>query len=377
MSSKTKLQIEAFILVALCALVRVFRGKAETAIKNPKVIAVAHFTTNLGDMIMATPVFRAIKSSHPDCKVVVVGSGKNGELLAGNTDIDEYIPARDFWSALGKLSRIHPDMGVALNPSPHEIALLYLSGARGVSVFFHEAFQSRAYRALSQLVSTVLFKTNTYIPSLYLKLLEPLGIKSADTTKYLAVSDSARERVRQELKRAGVDSEAPLVALSAGAGQDFREWRIERFAEVAKYARDAHGAGLAFLGGPMDKRHAKEFKDALPNIPVFDGTGQSIEELKALVSLAKAVVSNDSGVAYIAEAFNVPSVIIVGPSDAAEHPLGSPLARVVVPDNQRYVIHSLVDDLSAVDTDSARQQLDSIPASRVTKELDRALKGKA
>lgn len=380
MSPKTKLQIEGFLLVLISALVRPFRGKAEEIVKNPRTVAVANFTTNIGDMIMTTPVFHAIKTAYPGCRVVVIGAGKSRDVLAGNSDVDEYIQAKDVWSALGKLSALKPDMGVAMNPSPHEIALLYLSGAKGVSVFLHEAFLSRAFRALSSLVLNVPYKPGLYVPAQYLKLLEVLGIKSTDTTKHLAVSGEAVSKVKEDLKKAGVNPDAPFAVFAPGAGQAYREWETARFAEVARYARDAYGAGIVVAGGPGDKKLAKHFTGALNNssagIPVFDGTSQTIEELKALISLAHVVVSNDSGIAYIAEAFNVPAVIIVGISDVNEHPKGSPLARVVAPAVQTVVVRSLVSNVDEVNMESARRMLDAIPVQRVVKEFEVAWKSK-
>lgn len=362
----------------ISALVRPFRGKAETAVKNPHTVAVANFTTNIGDMIMTTPVFHAIKTAYPECRVVVIGAGKSRDVLAGNSDVDEYIQAKDVWSALGKLSALKPDLGIAMNPSPHEIALLYLSGAKGVSVFLHEAFLSRAFRALSSLVLNVPYKPGVYVPAQYLKLLEPLGIKATDTRKYLSVSDEAVSKVKEDLKKAGVNPDVPFAVFAPGAGQTYREWETARFAEVARYARDAYGAGIVVAGGPGDKKLAKHFIGALNNssssIPVFDGTSQTIEELKALISLAHVVVSNDSGIAYIAEAFEVPAVIVVGISDVNEHPKGSPLAKVVAPAVQTTVVRSLVSNVDEVNMESARRMLDAIPVARVVKEFDVAWK---
>jgi ADP-heptose:LPS heptosyltransferase len=374
MSPKTKLQIEGFLLVLLSALVRPFRGKAEVVVQNPSTVAVANFTTNIGDMIMTTPVFHAIKTAYPDCRVVVIGAGKSKDVLLGNTDVDEYIHATDVWTALGKLSSLKPDLGVSMNPSPHEIALLYLSGAKGISVFLHEAFLSRAFRALSSLVMNVPYKPGAYVPSQYLKLVEVLGIKSTDTAKHLSVSAGAISKVKDDLKKAGVNPDAPFAVFAPGAGQVYREWETARFAEVARYARDAYGAGVVVAGGPGDKKLAKHFIGTLAGIPVFDGTSQTIEELKALISLAHVVVSNDSGIAYIAEAFEVPAIIIVGISDVNEHPKGSPLARVVAPAVQTIVVHSLVSNVDEVNVESARRMLDAIPVARVVKEFDAAWK---
>ncbi len=368
----TELKIESVLLVVLCFLVGLVRGNARERIATPKTIAIAHFTTNIGDMIMITPLIHAVKVAHPESRVIVIGGNKNREVLAGNPDIDAYISCAHFWTALFQLTEFKPDLGIAVNPSPHELALLYLSGARGISVFSHPSFTSRSFSLLSHLAMPVLYEEGKYVPRQYMKLLEPLGITSSDTTKHLYSNVDAIEKVKTDLYKAHIPESFAVFA--PGAGQLFREWAPERFAEVAKYAHDTHNLGIVIAGGPGDKALAKKFTDALPGITVFDGTSQTIEELKALVSLSRIVISNDSGIAYIAEAFNVPAVIVVGISDANEHPKGSPLARVVMPARQEFVARSYVSNLDTVNVEGARKHLDSIPVTKVTAELDSILK---
>jgi len=366
--SKNHLRFGSFFLVVRCAFSRLLRGKAEKVVEKPRTIAVANFTTNLGDMIMATPVFRAIKAAHPGCRVIVIGGGKNGELLAGNKDIDHYISASDFSSALAEVRKEKPDMGVALNPSPQEVALLYLGGCRGIATFIHEGFGSRAFRALSSLVLNVSWKTGEYVPLQNLKLLAALGIRSSDTVKYLAVDPATVSKVK-----AHIGAKGPLLVVSPDAGQDYREWPLERFAAVAAHARTAYGASIAFAGGPNAKEMCRRFTE-LCGAPVFDGTGQTIEELKALVSFATAVVSNDSGIAYIAEAFGIPAVIVAGVADPKEHPQGSSRAEVIVPQRMEYVLHAKVSDVSMVDSEEARSQMASIPVGAVLDAVDKVFK---
>lgn len=373
LSKKTKLQIESVVLVVLCSLLGFLKGKANRKIDGPKTVAIANFTTNIGDMIMTTPIIHAVKTAYPNARVVVIGGNKNREVLSGNPDMDMYISSAHFWTALFQLAEFKPDLGVAVNPSPHELALLYLSGACGISVFSHPSFKSRSVSILSALAMPVAYEEGKYVPAQYLKLLEPFGIVSNNTTKHLHANVEVLEKVKTDLYKAHIPIDAFLV-LAPGAGQIFREWAPERFAEVAKYVNQTFKLGIVIAGGPGDKALAKKVMDTLPGVSVFDATLQTIEELKATVSMAKAVVSNDSGIAYIAEAFNVPAVIIVGISDAAEHPNGSPKGYVVKPDKQEFVVRSLVSNLDMVDVESARRHLDSIPVSRVTAALDAVLK---
>jgi ADP-heptose:LPS heptosyltransferase len=61
----------------------------------------------------------------------------------------------------------------------------------------------------------------------------------------------------------------------------------------------------------------------------------SIDELKACISKLDLFVAVDTGPIYIAEAFDVPTVDIVGPMDENEQPPRGEKHVVVIPPNHR------------------------------------------
>lgn len=370
-SSPTRLRFEALLIVTHCYMYAIFRGIAKTHKHDtPHTVVVTNFTTNLGDMVMTTPVFRALKKHYPNARLVVVGTRKNGELLRGNTDVDEFLPLHGFWQTLRMLRRFKPEWGVAINPSPHEVGILYLSCAGSVTAFSSMSILGKAYGFISYLVATVLYESGNYVPREYLKLLEPFGIRENNFEKHLTASKEALARVRAQLQSAGVPLEKPLVVFAPAAGQRYKEWAPERFGEVARHVALNYGAGIALVGGPHDVRVGEAFLTSVVGIPVFNGTGQSIEELKALLSLASLVVSNDSGTVYIAESFGAATLIVIGITDPREHPTRDKRHRVVLPPRQDFVIHSIISDHDAVDVPRALKHLNAIPAARVIAEVD-------
>ncbi len=100
------------------------RGKADAVVGSPQKILIAQTTTNLGDMVCTTPVFRAIKKAYPNARLYVLGTRKNKELLEGNTDVDVYIEHAGFFTLLWQLRKEHFDFGCIPTRFPKPTALI-------------------------------------------------------------------------------------------------------------------------------------------------------------------------------------------------------------------------------------------------------------
>jgi hypothetical protein len=107
------------------------------------------------------------------------------------------------------------------------------------------------------------------------------------------------------------------VVIHPGGGDTARRWPPERFAEVAK-AMAAEGLSVVVTGSqrerPLALLVAAQAKLAPRN--VLAGR-TSLRELCTLVAGAALVVSVESGVAHLATAYGVPSVVIFGPESPA------------------------------------------------------------
>lgn len=362
---KFNTRFRAFIILFVCFIRAFIRGSARGTIhKTPGVVAVAFFTSNLGDMVCATPLLRAIKRAYPATRLIVLGTPKNQELLTGNADIDRYLPVTSFWTALRALACERPECGIAVNASVSEVGLLYLSGARVVTSFMH-ARVGAAMRLLARLIVTVPYESGRYVPRENLRLLEPCGIASEDTTKVLEISDASRRAVSAELAAPG----APLVVIAPGAGQPYRIWPPERFAALARHIHERTGAMIAVIG--MRGEEATEsFLASAGDLPVFDARQPSIDRLKAIISLAAMVIANDSGALYVAEAFGTPTLAIAGIADPTEHLPRGPHDRAVLPHVGGPLVHAAVSDPASVDLRDAHHRLASITVEDVSAAFD-------
>jgi heptosyltransferase-3 len=130
---------------------------------------------------------------------------------------------------------------------------------------------------------------------------------------------------------------ARVVALHPGSGSQRKRWPAERFAEVARLARDA-GYHPLLLAGEADAQALSETQGALARLglgQVSLALGLRVATLAALFARCVGYVGCDAGVSHLAGLVGAPTVAVFGPTDPARwSPLGPRVCAVRAPDAQ-------------------------------------------
>ncbi|MBT4208237.1 glycosyltransferase family 9 protein [Candidatus Woesearchaeota archaeon] len=367
------------ILLLIYSIARVFSvGVANKIPKNISNIVVVP-SGKLGDVVCTTPVLSAIRTHLPNAHITVLGDAKlHKQLLANSNLVDSYIDIKEK-GVLKKIKRVNADAALITGPSFIPTALLYISGipfvvapkvAGGIS-----PAETRPYNILKKFITTFPYQIGKYAPRERLKCLELLSIVSSDTKKILGFSEEAGKKISQFFIENNIDTEKDfVVGVSPSVGNEIKKWPEERFAEVADYLIEKYQAKIVLFGGVDDK---EEIQEVIRNIKnpesVVNTQGRfSIDELKACISKLKLFVSVDTGPIYIAEAFNVPTIDIVGPMDEREQPPIGERHRVVVPNRDKPALHILTARL--YDRKEARRQAENITSDMVITEINTLLK---
>jgi heptosyltransferase-2 len=319
----------------MCVLKRVVRGRADRLAGAPSRVLVVQMA-KLGDMVCTTPVFRAIKKRYPSATLTVMGNAINGELLAGTTDVDEYLVFDGIRSAYECIKGGQFDAAVIVVPDIISAMLAYLANIPLVIVpkvvGGYSPFESVWYRSLRVFAGLAVedLQMGVYTPREYVHLLRPLGIDEDDTTKHLVYSDRAKARAESLL--AGVSG--MRIGISPSAGNKYKNWGPQRFAELAERISEYAPSTIVLFGGTRDTEETKQMKESLASsIRCVDLTEQlSLEELKAVIARLDLFIAVDTGPIYIAEAFDVPTVDILGPvAEGEQAPVGDRHVVVVPP----------------------------------------------
>ena len=301
-------------------------------------------------------------------------TGKNKEILAYSGLSDGFLSLKSLREMKYGIKKYKIDTIVFTGPSFRELAYAYLSGVKTIITpnviggFCPQ--QTRSYHLLSKFMTTTEFRFGKYAPLERLKTLEPLGIIDNDTKKHLGFSERALEKINKSFIDNQIDIEKDfIVGISPSVGNEIKEWPVERFVEVANYVAQKYNAVIVIIGGPNDKKCSEEMKDSLnKDVRYIDTTEVSIDEMKALISKLNLFISVDTGPIYIAEAFNIPTVDILGPMDENEQPPRGRLNRVVKIDRKSAELHIM--NARMYDKIKAKRQTDGITPRMVIDEID-------
>lgn len=319
----------------------------------------------LGDMVCTTPMFRAVKQHYPNARLVVIGNALNKKLLAGNPHIDEYVVHPETFKELRALLRSqHIEWLIFTTPNP--IALLHALLVRIPHIVTprieggFSPYVTKTYRLLSLFTTRVSMRFGHYMPGEYVRLLAPLGVNATDTRKELVYTPEAR------LRAAALLPPGPrYVGIAPGVGNDIKSWDVAHFITIAQALLKHLDITVVLFGGPPDKTETDRMAQELAGERRVINLAQhlTIDELKAAIARLTLFVSVDTGPIYIAEAFGVPTVDIVGPVDEREQPPQGPYHKVVVPPRHEAAVHIL--NVSMVDIAEARRQALATTASDV------------
>jgi ADP-heptose:LPS heptosyltransferase len=367
----SKNRIQPLFITVQCIFLHLYRRLFGRTEAMPHTFIIIQ-TSQLGDLVCTTPMFRAIKKHDPNNRIIVVGKKVNRLILEHSPDVDVFVDYHDDPRELGKrLRSFGPHVGIVAVPHFQGLASLVYSGASRISApYVVDGFcptQTISYRVLRRVVADVTaFHFGRYMPRQYLRLLEVFGIHTDDTSKTLAISPEDRERMDNWLSERGFTSEQLIIGISPSAGNRIKMWPLERFAEVGRYLVERYHARLVVVSGPGET----EDRDALLLLlgafcePV-DASGLDLSELKALIGCLSLFIAVDTGPIYIAEALGIPTVDIVGPMDEREQPPRGDTHAIVIPqvrrEPQMHILNARI-----FDRDEARRQVESITTDMVT-----------
>lgn len=288
----------------------------------------------LGDVVMATPALRRLRSALPGAFIGGLVRPGLDELLAGTDFFDEVHIAR----AQGIMGPKR--VASQIRGRGYDTALL-LTNSFSTALVTRLAFIPRRVGydrdGRGMLLTDRLAPERTarggYAPvpmvEYYLRAAEAvLGeeLKSNRAEEHrgarleLAVTpeqDAAAERV---LRAGGIDGARPIALINPGANNEAKRWPADRFARVAA-SLAARGLDIAINGSPAERELAAEVGAEtrrlapVARIAELPALGITIGALKGVVRRAKVMLTNDTGPRHIAAAFGVPTVTLYGPTD--------------------------------------------------------------
>lgn len=338
MNIRLQRAIDRFVGVPVCALLSlVGRLAGRKAPAQPPRRILVILLSEMGSLVLAYPMFAALKERYPGAAIHVMLFAKNREVLDLLGAVPEEnvltLDDRSLTGFIGDIIRVMRTLRTLKFDVVIDCELFarvssifaYLSGAP-VRVGFHPHTQEGLYRG-SFITRPVLYNPYRHLSQQFLTMVQ--AIESETTPVAKAVSAPAPAETPQLAFAPGELDEVtarlhadfpaikdkPLVLVNPSGGiLPIRAWPFENYQQLCA-ALLAEGYAVGVTGMPADKALGQAMVAHCRSPLCLDLTGytRSIRHLLALFHRAALLITNDGGPGQFAALTPVPSIIFFGP----------------------------------------------------------------
>lgn len=269
--------------------------------------------SNIGDIILTTPVIETLKNISPKIRLDILVGPKGKEVLGKDNKIRNLIIYNKKSSLKEKISLVRNlrsekyDLVIDLR---HTLIPLLLK-PKNLSFIFR-----------------ISPKKKIHMCERHLRIIEKMGLpKGSLINTPIVYFDKQDEEYIENLlrKEIGTDEEDILVVISPGARSSTKCWRKENFIEMAKILQnELLRAKIILVGSKDDFNLAEDIRKEIKK-DIYNFAGKTtIPQLVFLLKKAKVLITNDSAVLHCGSVANIPTISIFGPTDPLKY---GPLAK--------------------------------------------------
>jgi heptosyltransferase I len=277
----------------------------------------------IGDVIVTTPVLRALREALPEAHLAWLVEEKAADILQGHPLLDEVIvwPRTTWQRQAAGVSGIVQNARflTALRRRRFEVAIDFQGLLRSAWVGLAAGIPHRVGNTRTREGSGLLYTVRVPRPQepssrqRCLDLLRPLGIESRDRRMAVPVGDQDRAFTSTFLEQKGVGGR-PYVCLCPATTWPNKHWIEVRWARLADSLQ--HGLQLKpiFMGASADLPMLDRIRGAMVSSPVVAAGETSLRGAAALLEGARAAVSVDTALMHLGVAVGTPVIGLCGPS---------------------------------------------------------------
>lgn len=288
----------------------------------------------MGDVLRTTSLLPAIAETHPKASITWITRRESRPLLERNPYITEILDYGE--DALLQLHVRSFDRVINLDAGKTSAALAAAAKATKKDGFILDA---RGYVQATNAAARIWLEMGVFDDvkrqgsRTYQDMMADIIGLSGCTHRYvLQLTDEERERGRVYLQKLGIDFSRPLLGLNTGAGRrwELKQWREDGYLELVGRIAKKRPVQFVLLGGPEERDRHKRLvsRSAVPLIDA--GCDNPIRHFASLVGACDLIVTGDTLAMHLALAQNRRTIVLFGPTSAAEIELYG-LGEKVVP----------------------------------------------
>ena len=327
--------------------------------KKIKRIIIIRQHDQLGDLLLSTPVFRALKTNLPGVKITTVVRSYTQELMAHHPYIDEVLifweDLKDWslkkWFHFWRVLRSGYDLTVVLNTVSHSLSsdlMAFLTRSPYILGPNHLIFPGCKHNFIYNLCSHH-HEGPKHQTERNLDIIRYIGIEPNYKEEEIGIREDEIRDAERYLSR-GNDRRMIRIGIHPGAGKLENRWPGHAFSHAADLLLEQGDIELFLLQGPMEHRLAEEIRDSMRHQCTILAPMQ-LRELAAVVSCLDLFLCNDTGVMHVAASVGTTLIALFGPTDPVEwKPIGERYIALKAEDGK-------IDSISPEAVVSAAQKL--------------------
>ncbi len=270
--------------------------------ENPRKILVITLS-NLGDVIMTTPVIMRLRQAFPQSEISVVVGPKAKGLLSPSQNIREVIVY---------------DKRAKLNDKKQFILNLRKQNWDWVVDLRHTAIPILVKNGKS---SPMLLRRHRkkMKREAHLEVLEWMGLTHQDTRPFDFFQETDVVAMLAKFQTLGISEKEGWIVIAPGAASERKRWSSKLFRELAEKLAQKTGKTILLAGSPEEKNIAEKVLQGL-SARAFVVCGKTnLAESAAMIARASLVVANDSAMMHLGFELGIPTVGVFGPTNHEQY----------------------------------------------------------
>lgn len=270
----------------------------------------------IGDMILSTPVYRELKKTKPNIKILVLASKTNQGVLKDNPYIDDVFinNKNNFLSDLFlllKLRKLKIDVCVEFDHSvvPHAILRLKIIkpkkiisvlkdgryGVKGNELKMYDVFTKR--------------NENMHFRDIWLETIKPLGVNPSSNHYDLFTSSKQEKIAANFLSKYSNKIKIGINLEGAVRGKKIKDGELENICKKLK--NKCEGLQIILLSTPQNFKRVKQLQEKMNlKYVVQSYRTNTILDVSALIKYIDIVITPDTSISHVASTFNKPTITI-------------------------------------------------------------------
>ena len=271
-------------------------------------------TDRIGDVVLTTPVFKALRKAYPLARITVLVTPLTADLVRGNPYIDEVICDDRMGEHRGFLGAIR--LTKMIRSRKFDAAFIYHTKRRynlmcfWVGVPLRIGYKNGKFGIfLTHPVKDERHLGKKHEAEYCLDLLKPFGVSDAELDVFVAVNKEAEAWAAGWFNAKGI-CPGDVIAVHPGASDATRLWPTACYARLIDALANRYSVKILLVGGPETVNTAAEIL-RLARSSVLDMTGQvTVGQTSSILRRCRFLVSSDSGPLHIAAGVGIYTICL-------------------------------------------------------------------